>query len=109
MVHQEQIGKGTHEHRQRGNGAGKGLGQEGDNVAYVYLQTVEHVGRMATFTALPTAAQDAVEQLLLHTILRFNAQEVLYPHGSHVEQKVGQRSEERRVGKECRSRWSPYH
>src|SRR5690349_24715751 len=22
---------------------------------------------------------------------------------------VGQRSEERRVGKECRSRWSPYH
>ena len=24
-------------------------------------------------------------------------------HGSHV------RSEERRVGKECRSRWSPYH
>ena len=25
-------------------------------------------------------------------------------------QKVnGQRSEERRVGKECRSRWSPYH
>ena len=23
--------------------------------------------------------------------------------------KDGQRSEERRVGKECRSRWSPYH
>src|SRR5215510_15346846 len=23
--------------------------------------------------------------------------------------KEGQRSEERRVGKECRSRWSPYH
>ena len=22
---------------------------------------------------------------------------------------VGSRSEERRVGKECRSRWSPYH
>jgi len=26
----------------------------------------------------------------------------------HEAQKVG-RSEERRVGKECRSRWSPYH
>ena len=25
------------------------------------------------------------------------------------EQKFGARSEERRVGKECRSRWSPYH
>ena len=24
-------------------------------------------------------------------------------------QKLEQRSEERRVGKECRSRWSPYH
>ena len=23
--------------------------------------------------------------------------------------KIGKRSEERRVGKECRSRWSPYH
>ena len=26
-----------------------------------------------------------------------------------VEAKVLYRSEERRVGKECRSRWSPYH
>ena len=26
-----------------------------------------------------------------------------------VERKVAFRSEERRVGKECRSRWSPYH
>ena len=28
---------------------------------------------------------------------------------SVCEQPVGKRSEERRVGKECRSRWSPYH
>ena len=27
----------------------------------------------------------------------------------HKDQAVAQRSEERRVGKECRSRWSPYH
>ena len=26
-----------------------------------------------------------------------------------VSRKLGIRSEERRVGKECRSRWSPYH
>src|SRR5260221_14788500 len=26
-----------------------------------------------------------------------------------VKKSVGRRSEERRVGKECRSRWSPYH
>ena len=27
----------------------------------------------------------------------------------NVSLKDGDRSEERRVGKECRSRWSPYH
>ena len=26
-----------------------------------------------------------------------------------MDERVGKRSEERRVGKECRSRWSPYH
>ena len=26
-----------------------------------------------------------------------------------IEQEINGRSEERRVGKECRSRWSPYH
>ena len=26
-----------------------------------------------------------------------------------VEETLNERSEERRVGKECRSRWSPYH
>ena len=32
-------------------------------------------------------------------------------HGTDVTQEflTGDRSEERRVGKECRSRWSPYH
>src|ERR1035438_7456460 len=29
--------------------------------------------------------------------------------GGHVPDEVEYRSEERRVGKECRSRWSPYH
>ena len=28
---------------------------------------------------------------------------------SEAEKEGGTRSEERRVGKECRSRWSPYH
>src|SRR3989449_11692731 len=35
------------------------------------------------------------------------AQEALFPNESVV--PFGRRSEERRVGKECRSRWSPYH
>ena len=28
---------------------------------------------------------------------------------AEIEECVKRRSEERRVGKECRSRWSPYH
>ena len=35
-------------------------------------------------------------------------QEVINQYGM-VEKKARWRSEERRVGKECRSRWSPYH
>ena len=28
---------------------------------------------------------------------------------SYLKENLNERSEERRVGKECRSRWSPYH
>ena len=34
---------------------------------------------------------------------------MLTAHDSESDRAVGFRSEERRVGKECRSRWSPYH
>ena len=41
------------------------------------------------------------------------ASHLLYPQmlddGVPEERKLGTRSEERRAGKECRSRWSPYH
>src|SRR2546421_5046253 len=30
-------------------------------------------------------------------------------HRAQLAERRGERSEERRVGKECRSRWSPYH
>ena len=30
-------------------------------------------------------------------------------HAEHLSKIIQVRSEERRVGKECRSRWSPYH
>src|SRR2546422_6159196 len=33
-------------------------------------------------------------------------QPIPFPHKTHIAKG---RSEERRVGKECRSRWSPYH
>ena len=45
--------------------------------------------------AIPSSAQDW--DILLIDDLQF------------MQEEAGQRSEERRVGKECRSRWSPYH
>src|SRR3712207_7877931 len=36
-------------------------------------------------------------------------QKIDYAGGLHVTPDQQVRSEERRVGKECRSRWSPYH
>ena len=38
-----------------------------------------------------------------HTVVKSSARKVRKLHHDQV------RSEERRVGKECRSRWSPYH
>ena len=55
---------------------------------------------------------DARDQLKKGIDTLANAVKVtLGPKGRNViiEKKFGARSEERRVGKECRSRWSPYH
>src|SRR5207249_5180243 len=43
-------------------------------------------------------------QIVIHALLKCQ-QENLY----HEQNVTHIRSEERRVGKECRSRWSPYH
>ena len=43
-------------------------------------------------------------------VMEINGKEIMMPIDWHI--AVGDsetRSEERRVGKECRSRWSPYH
>src|SRR5688572_33395087 len=68
--------------------------------------------------ALPICLGEAVDEGVVG--LRVGAQQELSLRAAasdHVEparddlawQRHGSRSEERRVGKECRSRWSPYH
>ena len=44
---------------------------------------------------------------IAQTMVRNIFKLLLFFSGARVE--VAERSEERRVGKECRSRWSPYH
>ena len=49
---------------------------------------------------------------LEHWIAYYGAilgKENLYIYLDGTDQPITTRSEERRVGKECRSRWSPYH
>ena len=45
----------------------------------------------------------------LNGMKEYEAIEAEYIHVSQKDIKPCLRSEERRVGKECRSRWSPYH
>ena len=55
--------------------------------------------------------RDATDVIILHHIGNTNADvSAATVHQWHLANGwAGIRSEERRVGKECRSRWSPYH
>src|ERR1035441_5685822 len=61
------------------------------------------VAKTDFLAALPTGAHDRTLPGITNVTLAYAAPE---DPGSD---KVLSRSEERRVGKECRSRWSPYH
>src|SRR5256885_10076399 len=54
-------------------------------------------------------ARDALAAIAAEARKHACSQILISVHASRPLFKVEQRSEERRVGKECRSRWSPYH
>ena len=56
---------------------------------------------LAKYNAAMEAKDEAAMNELLHDDYKFT----MHASGN----VLGKRSEERRVGKECRSRWSPYH
>src|SRR2546430_13407131 len=62
---------------------------------------IKHVGK---FTALYSTLLQLYSPFM---IFRNSTDSHLHKGAEAKEQKL--RSEERRVGKECRSRWSPYH
>src|SRR2546429_8594301 len=67
-----------------------------------------HGSRLICTTPYSFLAQVVVPGLPCgRLLLRMNA----HPHGNASTRDccMAHRSEERRVGKECRSRWSPYH
>src|SRR2546430_11078673 len=91
--------------------AGSGEGAAG--LALVFFFQAEDGIRDLTVTgvqtcALPISADRVAGEEGVHADLE---ELRLGPRALHVGEpgRVGLRSEERRVGKECRSRWSPYH
>nr|WP_143164569.1 hypothetical protein [Enterococcus faecium] len=61
--------------------------------------------------ALPISIAQPITDIadILVDLLLQRIQDAEKPLESHYVLPVKLRSEERRVGKECRSRWSPYH
>src|SRR2546428_4846282 len=71
---------------------------------YYYPDIEKHLERLASYAE---SAYSQISADLKHD-LSFKIPLVLFKTHSEFEQQ-NVRSEERRVGKECRSRWSPYH
>ena len=53
-----------------------------------------------------TISQEELEQKAVDSMIAYEKSLI---SGQEMKDAVTRRSEERRVGKECRSRWSPYH
>src|SRR5258708_39938297 len=75
-------------------------------------QDVREVGKDAPVTRLIGVGQRGARHLALEThVVQLGAQrtETCFYIAQALPVSQLSRSEERRVGKECRSRWSPYH
>ena len=70
---------------------------------------LDQIKKVAEETGLPSfLAQVAVDESDKEKTVGF-FQDSVSPLMQNFIQVLAERSEERRVGKECRSRWSPYH
>ena len=67
---------------------------------------VKKIGEEATETVMAAKDGDKIRLVAEVADLWFHCLVLLAQHGLGIDDV---RSEERRVGKECRSRWSPYH
>src|SRR3712207_6139748 len=76
--------------------------------AYVAGEGILHASLLGLF---PVVDMRGTSDVAEGELMRFFAEAAWYPTALLPSQGVRweARSEERRVGKECRSRWSPYH
>ena len=64
---------------------------------------------MSEYTKHLTPRPELRERIIETAVKAFAAQGIKSITMDDIATSLGIRSEERRVGKECRSRWSPYH
>ena len=85
------------------------------NTKAVYTEIVANPsGEIADLEGLAAVAREAGVPLIVDATLNTPYLCRPFEHGADIvihpiTKFLGGRSEERRVGKECRSRWSPYH
>src|SRR3712207_7434400 len=85
------------------------IGVTGVQTCALPIWPVPVVGRDDPHRAPPGLAEELAERQAIAPHQHVVASLAVDPEAG-LERRVGQpRSEERRVGKECRSRWSPYH
>ena len=78
---------------------------ENMGIRFTDLNTGDIKNLLSTSSPLSDSMLNVVEKLCRRLS---RCEHIFYQKGSQKEQNL-LRSEERRVGKECRSRWSPYH
>ena len=76
---------------------------------FVSVRGLSLVMASGDHSSLQCAGLSLSRPLLLRSTSSRCAGSVIVAHGPSCSAACGIRSEERRVGKECRSRWSPYH
>ena len=74
--------------------------------AYILYREKRSALRRVRHTIARTVGDDSLDEVLRRIQMDFT--EEVYSLAA-LQMKFESRSEERRVGKECRSRWSPYH
>ena len=74
----------------------------------LYAEIIERIEKMERNEIKPDSVECQKLFFMLQTLVSSNTHDVAGLVAQKLEDN-GHRSEERRVGKECRSRWSPYH
>src|SRR5712691_8085132 len=92
-----------------GGAAKKFTGYDLRRIAGTAVRTLKSRGiRSFAFIAPPSIPAEEAVRAIVEGALVGNFDPDYY-RSDRKDQKIDTRSEERRVGKECRSRWSPYH